>query len=285
VLCRMTLLWVAGCAIRRTALPVVERPFQFENDTFAFANELKWVYAFDDTTGQCRASRRQPPPDTRCAVSSSPGPPGNSRACPVRSRLPVADGRNLSGPGGPGRVPQPLRGLGAGRARGHPGLPESAPVQRGAANDSQGAVWRAWQSYVQSGHWRMILPFTRRHQEKRPAARCHRSRRTRRRGSPGPVSEPTINHAVVLVRRARDGQRYGVPRVDPTTPRAVADGYDQSRRSSSFRARDTLRRSRERERSLSLLARRPRRCSHRARPISSRAGAQTRPQRTPGRKD
>ncbi len=61
-------LCLAGCASTRPR-PVGERPFQFERDTFAYANELLWDYAFDDA-GHWRGRAREPRPDYthRCFV-------------------------------------------------------------------------------------------------------------------------------------------------------------------------------------------------------------------------
>ena len=38
------------------------RPFRFERDTFAFANELIWLYRFDPVTKAMSVSRNHPPP-------------------------------------------------------------------------------------------------------------------------------------------------------------------------------------------------------------------------------
>ena len=52
---------------RQTALPA---PFEFERDTFAFANELVWQYRFDPATAAMTVSRNHPPPtySHRCFV-------------------------------------------------------------------------------------------------------------------------------------------------------------------------------------------------------------------------
>jgi len=46
------------------------RPFEFERDTFAFANELLWEYQFNPATGKTTFRRREPKPDYahRCFV-------------------------------------------------------------------------------------------------------------------------------------------------------------------------------------------------------------------------
>src|SRR5512141_3222545 len=39
-----------------------DREFDFEKDSFAFANELVWRYEFDSASGAMRVSRSDPPP-------------------------------------------------------------------------------------------------------------------------------------------------------------------------------------------------------------------------------
>jgi len=48
---------LCGCAEVRLAQASFERPFRFEEDSFAFANELVWSYAYD-TEGTWRATGR-----------------------------------------------------------------------------------------------------------------------------------------------------------------------------------------------------------------------------------
>ena len=51
-----------GCATP-TPIPARARPFSFEQDTFAFANELAWEYQFDAETGEASHSPRVPSPE------------------------------------------------------------------------------------------------------------------------------------------------------------------------------------------------------------------------------
>lgn len=52
-----------GCATSPVLQPANERPFQFDEDTFAFSNELVWDYVRDDATGIMRTMSRDPKPD------------------------------------------------------------------------------------------------------------------------------------------------------------------------------------------------------------------------------
>src|SRR5438046_3624716 len=55
------LLLLSGCATSRPAM-AGSRPFDFEQDTFAYPNELVWEYHFDER-GKWVHQRREPKPD------------------------------------------------------------------------------------------------------------------------------------------------------------------------------------------------------------------------------
>src|SRR5271169_1694968 len=53
---------LSGCATAHRDATVTQRPFNFQTDTFAFANQLVWEYQFDEH-GKWTSHARNPPPD------------------------------------------------------------------------------------------------------------------------------------------------------------------------------------------------------------------------------
>jgi hypothetical protein len=158
------LLTLGGCADLGFDGATFERPFRFEQDSFAFANELVWSYDFD-ADGTRRASQRSPGPEYthRCFVLArsarqffqharfdpSLAPPDEtSLRALVRRVVRTSPRRRLEGGE---RIVVPgfasLREL----SRAHEAL---------LKEELGGATW----SYTERGNWRMVIPFSRRHQ-------------------------------------------------------------------------------------------------------------------------
>jgi hypothetical protein len=144
----------------------VRRPFLFERDTFAFTNELVWVYHFDPVTKAMSFRPNHPPPayHHRCFVLAR-----SVRQFFYHVRfdpaLPVADPpvyqrliREV--------VARNPRRLGTEAAKvvipGYEGL---RAFSQGQAPSLKATLGAAWESYFVRSHWRMIMPTTRRHQE------------------------------------------------------------------------------------------------------------------------
>ncbi|MDB6122446.1 MAG: hypothetical protein JWQ71_1439, partial [Pedosphaera sp.] len=53
---------LCGCATSRPVDASAQRPFDFQKDTFAYANDLVWEYHFDER-GKWVSQPRQPKPD------------------------------------------------------------------------------------------------------------------------------------------------------------------------------------------------------------------------------
>ena len=94
----------------------------------------------------------------------------------------------------------------------------------------------AWQAYIQRGNWRMIFPFSRRHQE-------HLARRLQTRlkdGCPLVVHlvrfpQLTINHAVVLFQAAESAAEIKFVVYDPNDPAKPSTlTYDRATRTFTF---------------------------------------------------
>lgn len=217
----LALLLATGCATSSRDLPPPPRPFTFERDTFAFANELRWEYLFDDATGKV-TTRRSNPPATygfRCFVLAKAVRQFHQHAR-FDPRLPPASDATY-------------RRLIA-RVLFRSPTAESPPADRiiipgfadlrafSAARESllKAACGGAWQSYVQPGHWRMIFPFRRRQQEQ-TAHKLVAALRGGRTAVVHLVRFPSlaINHAVVLFHAepTAAGIRFHV--YDPNNPK------------------------------------------------------------------
>jgi hypothetical protein len=204
--------------ISATAAPL--RRFEFERDTFAFANELVWEYRFDPAS-QTMISRRNAMPPTyahRCFVLVR-----SSRQFFYHARfdasLPVADEktyrrlvrevvsrnpRNVSAEGGRVVVP------------GYDSLRAFSHAQPAVLKANCGG---AWQSYVLRSHRRMILPVSRRHQANM-AGQLARSLPQRRAVTVHLFCFPqlTINHGIVLYDLAETEIGLRFTAYDPNLP-------------------------------------------------------------------
>lgn len=223
---------LAGCADFGFAQASYERRFSFEEDTFAFPNELVWSYHVDElgrwhVDGRSHSSTyihrcfvlartarqffqharfdpAQPPPDdatlrelVRRVTARSP-----------REQRP--DAERILVPGYPS-----LRALSEAR-------PELLREEIGSA------LW----SYVERGGWRMVIPFTRHHQA-RTARRVVEALDRRRPVILHLVRFPhiTINHAVLVYDYMDDGDLIRFLAYDPNAPAGPAIlSYDRRTR-------------------------------------------------------
>ena len=220
---------VTGCARRGTSgLSRLEYP----RDTLAITNETQWVYGQDPVTGKQVHVVRDPPPtySLRCFVLSrtvklfhahaefAPSEPPLDEAG-YRARIREVVGRSPRRASGPGkRVVIP----------GYEGLHVFSAAWPKLFQDESGA---AWESYVQRGHWRMIFPFSRKHQRREVLALAEGVRDGR-----SPVVHVVdfpglrINHALVLLAVVETGGDYHFQVYDPNTPgRTVELRFDGRR--------------------------------------------------------
>ncbi len=200
------------------------RPFAFDRDTFAFANELIWEYRIDSATGNTAFERRQPKPAYahRCFVLARAARQflfharfeGNEPAADdetYRRRIREVLSRNPRNPSGPGHDVL------------FPGYDSLRQFSRAREPLLKSECGGAWRSYVLRSHWRMVFPISRRHQA-RTAAQLTAS--LDRHGSPivHLVQFPklSINHGMVLFEAAegRDGTEFHA--YDPNDPEKPA---------------------------------------------------------------
>jgi hypothetical protein len=220
--------WLAllavGCAAPRGGRGLEGRDFTFEEDTFAYANELVWEYGYDDR-GRWRGRPREPRPDYthRCFVMVRVAKQfwlhGQFEADLARvddltyRRLirEVIRSSPRRGREDEARVVIP----------GYGDLREFSEAWGGMLRAESGG---AWQSYWQRGHWRVVIPFSRRHQE-RVAERLVEALELEGMTVAHLVRFPrlSINHAVVVY-GFEDQEERGVFRVyDPNEPAAPLD--------------------------------------------------------------
>jgi len=140
--------------------------FQFERDTFTFANELVWQYHFDPATGATTVINRIPPPSYyhRCFVI-------------VRSARQFYFHARFE-PGQPAVDRESYRGLirdvvsRSPRRKSPPARRVTFPAYASLRAFSQAnepllkaELGGPWQSYFLRSHWRMVFPISTRHQQ------------------------------------------------------------------------------------------------------------------------
>jgi hypothetical protein len=181
-------------------VPRGQRRFEFARDSFAFANELVWIYQLDAATGRRVLAPRNPKPEYahRCfalariarqffyhARFDVDQPAAGEEIYRQRVRAVIA--RNPRIPCAPAaRITIP----------GFAGLREFSRAHEKLVKAECGGAWR---SYFLRSHWRMITPFSRVHQ-----ARTARSLAALLQRNRLPIlhlvkfPSLTINHCIVL---------------------------------------------------------------------------------------
>jgi hypothetical protein len=234
LICLLLGLLLCGCA---TTGPAFRRPFVFKQDTFAFANELVWEYRFDPATAQTLHTRRKPPPayTHHCFVIARSARQffQHARFDPGLAKADEATYRNLIE-----RVvsTSPRRNLKDKIVI--PGYANLYAFSQAQERLLKAGCGGAWQSYFQRGHWRMIFPLTRRHQEKM-AEQLTASLKGNRPPVVHLVRFPSlsINHAVVLFGLAENDREIQFAVYDPNRPEQPAQLiYDRSVRRFTFPA-------------------------------------------------
>jgi hypothetical protein len=214
----LLLLLGCGCAIHRSDLAST-RAFNFNQDTFAYANELVWEYRFDEN-GRWVHQRRTPEPQYthHCFVVVRAARQffQNARFDPA---LPRADDdtyreliREVVGKDPARCTPDEDRIV----IPGYPHLRAFSEAQPKLLQEECGGAWR---SYFQRGHWRIVFPFTRAHQA-RTAEHLIDDVRLKRPPILHLVRFPqlTINHAVLLFDARERPDRIDFLVYDPNKP-------------------------------------------------------------------
>ncbi len=206
---------------------VATHAFRHPDDTFAFRNETLWSYSRDPVTGCQRHEKRDPPPDyhLRCFVMArsakqffahakfDPGQPCLGPSAYAQRIREVVDRSPRSASPEGKRVLFP----------GYPNLREFSLEQEGACKEHLGA---AWQSYVQRGHWRMVMPYSRRGQH-REAFKLLGSVKAGRAPVVHVFTFPalTLNHAILAFEARETSDGFHFLTYDPNSPDTVLDLY------------------------------------------------------------
>lgn len=216
------LLVLCGCACSSSKEASFTRPFIFGEDTFAYRNDLVWVYYRDPVSGEFRHKNREPKPDYthHCfpVARSARQFFQHARFDPAQPVADEATYRKLIG-----RVvsTSPRTLLPEGERIIIPGYKNLFAFSRAQERLLKEECGGAWQSYFQRGHWRMIFPFSGRSQVKM----VEQLRESIRRNRPPVVHiarfpSLTINHALVL---------FGESETEGEVEFAVYDPYDPTK--------------------------------------------------------
>lgn len=196
----LTPAWAAQRDVANPSREAGVRQFQFATDTFSYVNELTFDYALNPATGRMIERPREPRPSftLRCfAVSRTarqmfqharfePGEPKASHASyrhlirRLMARSPRLEARSTN------KLVIP----------GYANLREFSTDYEALLKAESG---KAWRSFVQRGNWRMVFPFSRRHQQ----ATAEQLARALDQGRPPVVHlvcfpSLALNHAVLL---------------------------------------------------------------------------------------
>ena len=218
------------------------RRFVFEHDTFAFANELHWAYAFDPATGKPRFSKRDPQPTYahRCFVLTRAARQFLFHARFEKTQPPYADAALYR---------RAIRAVMARNPRipctvaeqiAVPGFANLREFSRAHAGLLKANCGGAWQSYVLRSHWRMVFPISREHQD-RTAASLQAA--IERGGSPiihlVRFPQLTINHGMILFAAETTPERIRFAAYDPNAPQQPTEViFDRASRTFSLPANE-----------------------------------------------
>jgi hypothetical protein len=196
------------------------RRFDFECDTFTFANELIWEYHFDSATGKTTFTQRTPKPDYahRCFVLT----------CAARQFLyharfepdkPVADDETYRRLIRRVIARNPRTPCEHGRQVVIPGYASLRQFSRAREALLKSECGGAWRSYVLRSHWRMIFPISRAHQTRTGERLVAAIRRNE-----SPIihlvlfPKLTINHGMMLFDVIETGDEIRFQAYDPNDP-------------------------------------------------------------------
>jgi hypothetical protein len=234
----VSLLALCGCAGRRPFIG--ERPFDFQKDSFAYPNALVWDYHFD-ANGKWVHQRHEPPPDYthHCFVVARSARQffENARFEPALPPASEATYRRLIRRVVSVDPSRPLPDLKKVVIPGYANLRDFSAAQEKLLKAECGG---AWQSYFQRGHWRMVFPFSRAHQE-RTAEQLLADLKENRPPVVHVVRFPqlTINHSVLLFDAKETNTQILFSVYDPNKPDSPKTlTYDRASRTFAFAGND-----------------------------------------------
>ncbi|HWY77367.1 MAG TPA: hypothetical protein VN281_17225 [Verrucomicrobiae bacterium] len=219
ILLGLVVVLASGCASTRDPQTSTRRAFDFQRDTFAFANQLVWEYHYDAKSNWV-SNPRVPKPDYshHCFVVARSAKQffEHARFDPT---LPVADAatyrkliHRVLATRACNELPDDEKVV----IPGYADLREFSQAQEHLLKAECGS---AWQSYFQRGHWRIIMPFTR-HQQEKMANRLAAEIRANRPPIVHVICFPalSINHAIVLFGVSETADDIQFTAYDPNNP-------------------------------------------------------------------
>ena len=227
---------LSGCASSNPFSRPATRPFDFPGDTFAYRNGLVWEYHFDEAgkrTIQRRESSTVLYPALFCRRAFGPAILHVPRFDPTQ---PPSDEKNyrelirrVISLSSRGEIPETKKVI----IPGYPNLRDFSLAQEHLLQAECGGAWR---SYFQRGHWRMIFPFSRDHQE-RIASQLTKAVLEDRAPVIHLVCFPSlaINHAVLVFDTLETDTKITFSVYDPNDPEQPALlTYDRKNRTFSY---------------------------------------------------
>lgn len=211
----------SGAVVRESdeAKSVPGRRFNFEKDTFSYANELVWEYSYD-AQGHWQTHTREVKPTyhQHCFVMARSARQFFDNARFVASLPPVEDSVYAE------KIRQvvkasPRRPLPEKEKIIFPGYADLRSFSREHEKLLKSECGSATQSYIQIGNWRTIFPFTRGYQERMARQLVAHMRNNR------PVlvhvlrfPQLSINHALLLFQAEATPSEIGFSVYDPNHP-------------------------------------------------------------------
>ena len=198
------------------------RQFEFERDTFAYANELHWQYLVDEKTARVTTRKNEPPPKYahRCFVVVRSARQFLFHARFAPEKPPLSDAQYGE------RIRQVVQRAPWDRSAeterveipGFAGLREFSQARPQVLKENCGPVWH---SYVNRKHWRMLVPFPR-------AGQAREADRLAGRLEFLPIvhvvrfPQLTINHALMVFGAERTSEGIDFNIYDPNLPQGPA---------------------------------------------------------------
>jgi len=234
-------LFLCGCAGPRSRDASFTRPFIFGEDTFAYRNDLVWIYYRDPATGKLGHRARDPKPDyTHHCFPVARSARQFFQHARFDASQPIADEatyrkliHRVVSTSPRTQLPEHERIV----VPGYSNLFAFSQARERLLKEECGG---AWQSYFQRGHWRMVFPFSERHQAKMVEQLGESIRRNR----PAVVHivrfpSLTINHALVLFSAKEAAGKVVFSAYDPYEPGRPSElTFNRSERQFYFPAND-----------------------------------------------
>lgn len=219
----LLLAFLTGCASPRV-WTATGRAFNFPNDTFAFENELVWEYGYDEQSNWVSRAR-EPKPEyaQRCFVLAE-------SALQFFQGARFDTNRPVLGDAAYRRLIRQVRSTNSRKPVCEdrkiiiPGYANLRSFSQSHEHVLKSELGGRWASYFQRGHWRMVFPFSRRHQE-RQAEYLLSQLRERKPAVVHLVRFPklSINHAVLLFAAEERPDEILFHVYDPNQPEAPAE--------------------------------------------------------------